>query len=52
MFQESLSAKYEIISRDVESAPVWYVTNKSQGVQFEIGRADVQPLFERWPFIF
>ena len=36
MFQESLSAKYEIISRDVESAPVWYVTNKSQGVQFQL----------------
>ena len=38
MIQEISRANKEIISRDVESAPVWYVTNKSQGVQFEINQ--------------
>ena len=38
MIQEISSANKEIISRDVESAPVWYVTNKSQGVQFEMNQ--------------
>ena len=38
MIQEISSANKEIISHDVESAPVWYVTNKSQGVQFEMNQ--------------
>ena len=38
MFREISSAKYEIISPDVESTPVWYVTNTGQGVQFEVNQ--------------